>query len=52
MSKATLDAAIKILTAKYQKALTNPNIKEPLAYALYHTWRMVDAQAKGAKHAK
>lgn len=42
--KKSLEKAIKILTEQYDKALLNPIVKNPLAYALYHTWKVFDNQ--------
>lgn len=37
-----LETAIKILRQKYAEAKKNVNIYDPLAYALYYTWREVE----------
>lgn len=42
----TIDQAIDQLRMEYEKALRNPTVRTPLAYALYHTWRFVDAKGK------
>lgn len=40
----TIDQAIALLRANYDKALKSPCVHTPLAYALYHTWRYVDTK--------
>lgn len=49
-----LKEAVNILKREYERALKNPAVRTPIAYALYRTWRQVDtAQKKGAeKHEK
>lgn len=37
-----LETAIKILRRKYAEAKKSVNIYDPLAYALYYTWREVE----------
>lgn len=40
--KSDIDKAINILRQEYEKALKQSWIKNPLAYALYHTWKYID----------
>lgn len=40
--KRLLNQAIKELTKEYENALKNPEVRSPLAYALYKTWRKFD----------
>ena len=40
--KIDIDSAIKYLHEQYDKALKMDYIKNPLAWALYQTWRYVD----------
>lgn len=51
---AELDFAIRELRRNYKKAISSPYIHTPVAWALYHTWRTVDASAerkrKEARH--
>lgn len=37
-----LNKAIKTLIAQYNNAVNNPMIRNPLAYALYQTWKKYD----------
>ncbi len=37
-----LNSAIKILTSEYEKAKKNGWIKNPIAYALFQTWKIFD----------
>ena len=37
----TLDEAIELLRAEYEKALRTKYVVNPLAWALYHTWEKV-----------
>ena len=39
--KPPLKVAIKKLRRKYEEAKTDDSIRDPLAYALYHTWREI-----------
>ena len=41
-----LETAIKFLKAEYEKAKLLKFVHNPLAYALYHTWRQVDEGSK------
>lgn len=41
-----LNNAIRILEIKYQVALSKPEIKYPLAWALYQTWKEEDKKSK------
>ena len=38
--------AVNVLEKNYQKALNNPQIHTPIAWALYHTWREIDTEEK------
>lgn len=40
----TFDEAVEQLRIEYEKAKKNKHIKNPIAYALYHTWRMADSK--------
>lgn len=42
----TLGKAIELLCEEYGKALTLEYVRDPLAYALYHTWKKVDERKK------
>ena len=37
-----IEKAIKILREEYAKAVKRPQVYNPIAYALYHTWRQFD----------
>lgn len=37
-----LDKAIELLKSEYERAKKLEFVKNPLAYALYHTWKKVD----------
>lgn len=39
-----LRKAIKTLRKKYEEAKKNEIVRDPLAYALYHTWQDVSAE--------
>jgi hypothetical protein len=39
-----LETAIKVLRQKYAEAKKNVNIYDPVAYALYYTWREVEVR--------
>lgn len=38
----TLEKAIELLCAEYEKAMNLEYVRNPLAFALYHTWKKVD----------
>lgn len=42
-----LRKTVKMLHVEYEKAKKQPFVRDPLAYALYHVWKMVDG---GADH--
>lgn len=42
---AELDFAVRELRRNYDRAVKSPYIHTPIAWALYHTWRMVDTRA-------
>ncbi|WP_295094682.1 hypothetical protein [Ruminococcus sp.] len=46
--KIDIESAIKYLHEQYDKALKMDYIKNPLAWALYQTWRYVD-KGNGAR---
>lgn len=39
-----LEKAIEMLKAEYERALNLEYVKMPLAWALYHTWKNVEAR--------
>lgn len=41
-----LRKTVKMLRAEYEKAKKQPFVREPLAYALYHVWKMVDGEKR------
>lgn len=43
----TLERAIEILKEEYAKAVKQKHIFNPLAYALYQTWRKADERKGG-----
>lgn len=42
----TLQKAIKLLEAEYERAKNLKYIHNPLAHALYRVWRMADGERK------
>lgn len=40
----TLEQAIAILRRQYEEAKKLPYVKNPLAWALYHTWKIADKE--------
>lgn len=42
----TLEQAIEILKDKYDQAKDNPQIYDPVGWALYRTWQIVDKNRK------
>lgn len=40
--RITIDLAVEILREEYEKACKNPVARDPVAYALYQTWRRCD----------
>lgn len=42
----TLDQAISLLRKQYEKAKKSPYVKNPLAWASYHTWKIVDKERR------
>ena len=40
----TLGKVFSHIQSLYQQALINPNIRKPIAWAVYHTWKWVDKQ--------
>lgn len=40
----TLKKALALVEREYERAKQNKYVRKPLAYALYHVWRMVDAE--------
>ena len=49
MSDTKLDKAINILKEQYEKAKKLSWVKNPLAYALYQTWKIFDKRDIGRK---
>lgn len=43
----TLEHAITLLQKQYEEAKKSPYVKNPLAWALYHTWKMADKERRG-----
>ena len=37
-----LNKAIKVLKEQYEKSKKNPWVRNPIAYALYQTWKIFD----------
>ena len=49
----TLDEAIKLLEAEYERAKGLAYVRNPLAYALYQIWKIADKKApKRCRHKK
>ena len=47
--KTTLDEAIKILKANYEKAKRLSFVRQPVSWALYYTWQEVDKKENREK---
>lgn len=47
-----LKMAIAELNNQYNRAIQSPYIVKPIAYALYHTWRIVDSKPNKRKEHK
>lgn len=45
----TLEKAIKLLKAEYERAKNIPYVQNPLAWALYQVWKKVDEMKGGAE---
>lgn len=43
----TIDKAIKLLEEEYERAKKLDWVRNPLAYALYKVWKMVDTEKEG-----
>lgn len=43
-----LQKAVKLLTRNYEQGLQNAYVRNPLAWALYRTWREIDGGADNA----
>ena len=43
----TLEKAIEILKAEYERAKNMKYVQKPLAWALYYTWKKVDEMKGG-----
>ena len=43
---AELEKAIKILKVEYERAKENPVVRDPIAWALYQTWRRSEREWK------
>lgn len=46
-----LSGAIELLRKNYEKALKLHYVQNPLAWALYHTWKTVDTEKRGEREA-
>lgn len=44
-----LRETVTLLHKEYEKAEQSPFVHDPLAYALYHTWRAVDGRCKNGR---
>ncbi len=44
-----LEQAIELLRAEYERAKKLAYVKKPLAWALFHVWKKVDAMKGGAE---
>ena len=44
-----LKEVTEFIQKEYEKARKNPTVKNPVAYALYHTWRYYDRKGKRKK---
>ena len=42
----TLEKAVNSLIAEYERALRLEYVRNPLAYALYHVWKMADREGE------
>ena len=42
----TLEKAVNLLVAEYERALRLEYVRTPLAYALYRVWKMADREGK------
>lgn len=40
----TLEEAVEALKRNYTRGKGNPTIRDPVCWALYHTWRQADAE--------
>lgn len=40
----SLEKAVNLLFAEYERALRLKYVRNPLAYALYHVWRKADGE--------
>ena len=45
--EVSIDKAISILLKMHRKALNSPYVKHPVAWALYHTWKLIDDNQDG-----
>lgn len=50
----TLEAALKMVSVKYENAKKLDHIRNPLAYALYAVWRLADkgGNVNGSKNSR
>lgn len=46
MKELTLEKVIKMLEEEYERAKQKDFVRDPLAYALYHTWKKVDKRKR------
>ena len=42
----TLEKAVNLLVAEYERALQLEYVRNPIAFALYHVWKMADRERK------
>lgn len=42
----TLEKAVNLLIAEYERALRLEYVRNPLAYALYRVWKMADRKGE------
>ena len=42
----TIEEAIEVLKRKYEQVKDNPQINDPVTWALYRTWRISDGEKK------
>ena len=46
----TLEKAIKLLEREYERAKNLDFVRNPLAYALYHVWKVADHEPPKEDH--
>lgn len=47
--RTTLDKAIETIKTEYEAAKQKEFVKNPLAYALYKVWKMIDKKKGGTE---